>query len=206
MSKKSELLKLLDKIVDNVKVAASELENIEKNNDLTPEGKSSQVKLLKERLQGNIKPISEQACAIIQDGIDSFKKDSEKIIVDKMSDAGYQIGLNNFITFINSKQEITADYFEAALKVYSNDFMALSMIKDAVMNRENAAQLIEKIPRDNREYNEKLLKDLFGNLSRITESVNAYGDNSVNMISMDLMATGYVDFVQTRLDDELRLL
>ncbi|CUP24593.1 Uncharacterised protein [Clostridium baratii] len=193
MSKKSELLSLIKGYMNKQTKISDEVTSINKNNELTPEGKEIRINKLVDSFSGTAQNTHDKVIEIIDSAIkglqDKWKANSAGMLLD----SNYQIGLANAIKMIETGAITNLEDFKNIIEVYKDDYNALATISNLV--RADRPDLLMSIPVDNREYNLKLLNDLRNN---IDNNINAYDVTN----DMSLVFSGLIHFIETRFGDD----
>lgn len=214
MSKKEQLIENLKGFKAVYENMQKEKRTIEADPNYTPEGKFNAINGLMEKYAPTVQNYHDTASQIIESGIVALNKAWSEQITARLTDIGYQMGLQNTIDFFKNDLVKRPEDALAIIEVYREDFpIALEMIRKAILQgkEENTRKYADLIPADNREHNIKLLRQLSGNVDKYI-SINAVfaaskAWNSFNQgltgvsASMDSM----VEFCENRLNDDLSL-
>lgn len=192
MSKKSELLSLVKGYAESQNSIYQKIDDINKNNELTPEGKDIRINKLVESFSSKAQNTHDRAISIVDNAIKSLQDKWKANSSGKLLDSNYQIGLSNAIKMIETGAITKLEDFKNIIDVYKDDYNALATISGLV--RTDRPDLLIAIPVDNREYNLKLLNDLRNN---IDNNINPY-DVTENM---SLVFSGLIQFIETRFTD-----
>lgn len=192
MSKKSELLSLVKGYAESQNSIYQKIDDINKNNELTPEGKDIRINKLVESFSSKAQNTHDRAISIVDNAIKSLQDKWKANSSGKLLDSNYQIGLSNAIKMIETGVITKLEDFKNIIDVYKDDYNALATISGLV--RTDRPDLLMAIPVDNREYNLKLLNDLRNN---IDNNINPY-DVTENM---SLVFSGLIQFIETRFTD-----
>ena len=192
MSKKSELLSLVKGYAESQNSIYQKIDDINKNNELTPEGKDIRINKLVESFSSKAQNTHDRAISIVDNAIKSLQDKWKANSSGKLLDSNYQIGLSNAINMIETGAITKLEDFKNIIDVYKDDYNALATISGLV--RTDRQDLLMAIPVDNREYNLKLLNDLRNN---IDNNINPY-DVTENM---SLVFSGLIQFIETRFTD-----
>lgn len=199
MSKKSELLNVIESYKGNQEIFKNRITEIMDNADLTQEGAEKRVN----ELAGPFEVIAEganiKAIQILNDGIEALEKKWRDNSIGKLTDSSYQIGLANTIKMIEAGAITNREDFKNIIEVYKDDYNALATIKNLLGTDKDKLELYTLIPKDNREYNKKALNDLRNN---IESYINPF--NIKDSLTMNLQ--GMIDFINTRLKDDLSII
>ncbi|WP_338597013.1 hypothetical protein [Clostridium baratii] len=193
MSKKSELLSLIKGYMNKQTKISDEVKSINKNNELTPEGKEIRINKLVDSFSGTAQNTHDKVIEIIDSAIKGLQDKWKANSAGKLLDSNYQIGLANAIKMIETGAITNLEDFKNIIEVYKDDYNALATISNLV--RADRPYLLMSIPVDNREYNLKLLNDLRNN---IDNNINAY--DVIN--DMSLVFSGLIHFIETRFRDD----
>lgn len=197
MSKKSELLNVIEGYKRQQELFKSKVNQIESKPYLTQEGKEIEI----EKIAGQFKEVAQnaqnRALQILNSGIEALEKKWRDNSVGKLSDSNYQIGLSNTIKMIEAGAITNQEDFKNIINTYKEDYNALATIKSLLgLDHPELAVLI---PKDNREYNKKALNDLRNNIGKYI------GPYSIRE-SLTMSLLGIIDFIKTRLKDDLSII
>ena len=197
MSKKSELLNVIEGYKRQQELFKSKVNQIESKPYLTQEGKEIEI----EKIAGQFKEVAQnaqnRALQILNSGIEALEKKWRDNSVGKLSDSNYQIGLSNTIKMIEAGAITNQEDFKNIINTYKEDYNALATIKSLLgLDHPELAVLI---PKDNREYNKKALNDLRNNIGKY---IVPYSIRE----SLTLSLLGIIDFINTRLEDDLTII
>lgn len=193
MSKKSELLSLVKGYAESQNSIYQKIDDINKNNELTPEGKEIRINKLVESFSSKAQNTHDRAISIVDSAIKSIKDKWKANSSGKLLDSNYQIGLSNAIKMIETGSISDIEDFKNIIEVYKGDYNALATIRNLV--RTDRQNLLMAIPVDNREYNLKLLNDL---RNSIDNNINPYDV----VRNMSLEFNGMIDFISVRFTDD----
>ena len=116
--------------------------------------------------------------------------------VGKLSDLNYQIGLANTIKMIETGAITDKEDFKNIIEVYKEDCNALATIGKLVSTN---IKLSAELPKDNRQYNKKVLNDLRSNIEKYINPSNILDSMSMAMESL-------IQFIQVRLQDDFTVI
>ena len=215
MTKKQQLIENLKGFKAVYEKMQEEKKKIDSDLGYTQEGKARLISELMEKYEPIVKKYHDTANQIIEDGIVALNKTWSEQITTRLTDIGYQMGLQNTLEMFKNDLINRPEDAAAIIEVYRRDFpTALELIKKAALQgkEEKTRKYADLIPVDNREYNIKLLKQLSGNVDKyITINavfVTSKAWNSFNQgltgvsASMDSMT----EFCKKRLNDDLSLI
>ena len=215
MTKKQQLIENLKGFKAAYEKMQEEKKKIDSYLGYTQEGKARLISELMEKYEPIVKKYLDTANQIIEDGIVALNKTWSEQITTRLTDIGYQMGLQNTLEMFKNDLINRPEDAAAIIEVYRRDFpTALELIKKAALQgkEEKTRKYADLIPVDNREYNIKLLKQLSGNVDKyITINavfVTSKAWNSFNQgltgvsASMDSMT----EFCEKRLNDDLSLI
>ena len=215
MSKKEQLIENLKGFKAVYENMQEEKRTIEADPNYTPEGKFNAINGLMEKYAPTVQKYHDTANQIIESGIVALNKAWSEQITARLTDIGYQMGLQNTLEMFKNDLINRPEDAAAIIEVYRRDFpTALELIKKAALQgkEEKTRKYADLIPVDNREHNIKLLRQLSGNVDKYI-SINAVfaaskAWNSFNQgltgvsASMDSMT----EFCENRLNDDLSLI
>lgn len=199
MSKKRELLNVIESYKGKQESFTSKVNEILKSGDLTQEGAERRIN----ELAGPFEIIAEnsniRAIGILNDGIEALEKKWRDNSTGKLTDSSYQIGLANTIKMIETGAITNQEDFKNIIEVYKDDYNALATIRNLLGTDKDKLGLYTLIPKDNREYNKKALNDLRNN---IENNINPYNIRSSLTMALESMLV----FIKTRLKDDLSII
>lgn len=199
MSKKSELLNVIESYKGKQESFARKVNEILKNGDLTQEGAERRIN----ELAGPFEIIAEntniRAIGILNDGIEALEKKWRDNSTGKLTDSNYQIGLANAIKMIETGAITNQEDFKNIIEVYKDDYNALATIRNLLGTDMDKGDLLMLIPKDNREYNKKALSNLRNNIESNINPSNIRNSLTISLESM-------IVFIKTRLKDDLSII
>jgi len=200
MSKKTELINVF-KTYNNKNVDILEkIAAINNSNDFTPAGAEKKINDIISTFQVVATQYHDNAISIIDSGLKALEDKWKANSAGRLSDSNYQIGLANTIKMIEAGAITDPEDFKNIIDVYKDDYNALAMIKNLLKSDDpKYIELAMLIPKDNREYNKKLLNDLRNNVD-----ININPHIIKNNVSMSLESMA--QFVTDRLGDNLELI
>lgn len=199
MSKKRELLNVIEGYKGKQESFANKVNEILKSGDLTQEGAEKRINELAEPFEIIAENSNIRAIGILNDGIEALEKKWRENSTGKLTDSNYQIGLANTIKMIEAGAITNREDFKNIIEVYKDDYNALATIKNLLGTGNDKLELYALIPKDNREYNKKALNDLRNN---IENNISPY--NIRNSLTMGLESM--IVFIKTRLKDDLSII
>ena len=199
MSKKRELLNVIEEYKGKQESFASKVNEILKNGDLTQEGAEKRINELAGPFEVVAQNAHDKAIQILDDGIAALEKKWRDNSTGKLTDSNYQIGLANTIKMIETGAITNREDFKNIIEVYKDDYNALATIRKLLGTDMDKLDLYTLIPEDNREYNKKALNDLRNNIEN-----NISPSNIRNSLTMGL--EGMIVFINTRLKDDLSII
>ena len=215
MTKKQQLIENLKGFKAAYEKMQEEKKKIDSDLGYTQEGKARLISELMEKYEPIVKKYHDTANQIIEDGIVALNKTWSEQITARLTDIGYQMGLQNTLEMFKNDLINRPEDAAAIIEVYRRDFpTALGLIKKAALQgkEEKTRGYVSLIPSDNREHNIKLLRQLNGNVDKyITINavfVTSKAWNSFNQgltgvsASMDSMT----EFCEKRVNDDLSLI
>lgn len=199
MSKKSELLNVIEGYKRQQELFKSKVTEIESKQYLMQEGKEIEIKKIATPFTEVAQNAQNRALEILNSGIESLEKKWRDNSTGKLTDSNYQIGLANTIKMIETGAITNQEDFKNIIEVYKDDYNALATISNLLGTDKDKLGLYTLIPKDNREYNKKALNNLRNN---IQSYINPY--TIKNLLTMNLQ--GIIDFINTRLKDDLTII
>ena len=215
MTKKQQLIENLQGFKAAYEKMQEEKKKIDSDLGYTQEGKARLISELMEKYEPTVKKYHDTASQIIESGIVALNKTWSEQITARLTDIGYQMGLQNTLEMFKNDLINRPEDAAAIIEVYRRDFpTALELIKKAALQgkEEKTRKYADLIPVDNREYNIKLLKQLSGNVDKYV-SINAVFVTSKAWNSFNQGLTGVsasmdsmTEFCENRLNDDLSLI
>lgn len=215
MTKKQQLIENLKGFKAAYEKMQEEKGKIDADLSYTPEGKAGLISALMEKYEPTVKKYHDTANQIIEDGIVALNKTWSEQITARLTDIGYQMGLQNTLEMFKNDLINRPEDAAAIIEVYRRDFpTALELIKKAALQgkEEKTRKYADLIPADNREHNIKLLRQLSGNVDKYI-SINAVFVTSKAWNSFNQGLTGVsasmdsmTEFCENRLNDDLSLI
>lgn len=199
MSKKRELVNVIQSYKDKQEVFKNKVTEICRNTDLSQEGAEKGVNELAAPFESVAQNVHDKAIKLLDDGILALKDKWRNNTAGKLLDSNYQIGLANTIKMIEAGAISSKEDFKNIIEVYKDDYNALSTIRNILGTGTNKLELLMLIPEDTREYNMKLLNDLRNN---IDSYINPFSIRDLLSMSLDNM----VHFINTRLKDDFTVI
>lgn len=205
MSKKTELLAVLKGYKSIFTAADSQIGQVKKSTDYTPEGQKNAVRTITDSFRSPAQQAKEKAISILVSAEDALKAKWGKVTADKLTDSGYQMGLANVVKMLESDVILDKDSFKTIIDTYAGDYNSLALIAKAAEKSSHALEFAFMIPKDNRQRNLKVLHDLkrgFETYMNVNSLVNGTG----SFAGVDMAIDGYIDFVQNRFTEDFELL
>lgn len=199
MSKKSELVNVIESYREKQEVFKNKITEISETKELTPIGKEKRINELSAQFESVAQNAHDKAIQILDSGIEALEKKWRDNSTGKLKDSNYQIGLANTIKMIETGAIIDKEDFKNIIEVYKDDYNALATIKNLLGTDKDKLELHTLIPKDNRQYNKKALNDLRNN---IENNINLF--NTKDSLTMALV--GMIHFINVRLKDDLSII
>lgn len=199
MSKKRELLNVIEDYKVKQEAFKNKITEISNIQELTPMGIEKRINELAAPFESIAQNTHNKAIQILDSGIEALEKKWRDNSTGKLSDSNYQIGLANTIKMIEAGAINNKEDFKNIIEVYKEDYNALATIRNLLSTDSNKLELLMLIPKDNREYNKKILNDLRNN---IESYINPFSIKDSLSMSLDSM----VQFVNTRLKDDFTVI
>lgn len=199
MSKKSELVNVIESYREKQEVFKNKITEISETKELTPIGKEKRINELAAQFESVAQNAHDKAIQILDSGIEALEKKWRDNSTGKLKDSNYQIGLANTIKMIETGAISDKEDFKNIIEVYKDDYNALATIKNLLGTDKDKLELHTLIPKDNRQYNKKALNDLRNN---IENNINPF--NTKDSLTMALV--GMIHFINVRLKDDLSII
>ena len=197
MSKKSQLLSLIKSYKDSQNNVYESILEINKNSELTPQGKEKRINELVEQFTPKVINIHDNAMNLINGAIEDLQKKWKANSTGRLSDTGYQVGLANTISMIEKGVITDSEDFKNIIEVYKDDYNALATIRTLINS--DKVDLLILIPKDNREYIKKTLNDLKNIIDIYIRQFKIQND-------MNLVFNGMIIFILSCLSDDLSII
>ena len=155
----------------------------------------------------------DKAAEAVNNGIAGLNEKWVSTLKGKITDAGYQIGLQNVLVMIENKAISRPEDMQAVVETYKGDYTALALIRHRLLKSDdtNIRAYASEIPSSNRSRNISLLEQLKANIDKYitinavqaaSKSWNVFNQGLTDVsASMDSMT----QFLQTKLNDDLSL-
>ena len=199
MSKKSELLNVIEGYKRQQELFKSKVTQIESKSYLTQEGKEIEIEKIAAPFKDVAQNAQNRALDILESGIEALEKKWRDNSAGRLLDSNYQTGLTNAMKMIEAGAITNQEDFQNIINVYKDDYNALAMLRSLASKCEKVYGFSVLIPNDNREYNKKSLNNLRNNIAmhmspyRIRESLSTGLESNIN-------------FIKTRLKDDLTII
>lgn len=199
MSKKSELVNVIESYREKQEVFKNKITEISETKELTPIGKEKRINELAAQFESVAQNAHDKAIQILDSGIEALEKKWRDNSTGKLKDSNYQIGLANTIKMIETGAISDKEDFKNIIEVYKDDYNALATIKNLLGTDKDKLELHTLIPKDNRQYNKKALNDLRNN---IENNINPFNTK----YSLTMALVGMIHFINVRLKDDLSII
>ena len=197
MSKKSELLNVIEEYRRQQELFKSKVTEIESRQYLMQEGKEIEIEKIATPFTEVAQNAQNRDLEILNSGIEALEKKWRDNSTGRLTDSNYQIGLAKTIKMIEAGAITNQEDFKNIINTYKDDYNALATIENLLgLDHPELAVLI---PKDNREYNKKALNDLRNNIGK-------YIDPYSIRESLTMSLLGIIDFINTRLEDDLTII
>lgn len=197
MSKKSELLNVIEGYKRQQELFKSKVTEIESRQYLMQEGKEIEIKKIATPFTEVAQNAQNRALEILNSGIEALEKKWRDNSTGRLTNSNYQIGLANTIKMIEAGAITNQEDFKNIINTYKDDYNALATIENLLgLDHPELAVLI---PKDNREYNKKALNDLRNNIERYISPFSIRDSLTMNL-------DGMINFIKTRLKDDLTII
>lgn len=197
MSKKSELLNVIEEYRRQQELFKSKVTEIESRQYLMQEGKEIEIEKIATPFTEVAQNAQNRALEILNSGIEALEKKWRDNSTGRLTDSNYQIGLANTIKMIEAGAITNQEDFKNIINTYKDDYNALATIENLLgLDHPELAVLI---PKDNREYNKKALNDLRNNIERYSSPFSIRDSLTMNL-------DGMINFIKTRLKDDLTII
>ena len=199
MSKKSELLNVIEGYKRQQELFKEKVNEIESRPYLMQEGKEIEIEKIAIPFKEVAQNYQNRALQILNSGIEALEKKWRDNSAGRLLDSNYQIGLTNAMKIIESGAITNQEDFQNIINVYKDDYNALAMLRSLAVNCEKVYGFSVLIPKDNREYNKKSLNDIKNNIQKY---ISPYSIRE----SLTMSLLGIIDFINTRLKDDLTII
>lgn len=190
-----------------------EKQQIDSDPYTTPAGKETRMQELFNRYKATVHGYHDKAAEAVNNGIAGLNEKWVSTLKGKITDAGYQIGLQNVLVMIENKAISRPEDMQAVVETYKGDYTALALIRHRLLKSDdtNIRAYASEIPSSNRSRNISLLEQLKANIDKYitinavqaaSKSWNVFNQGLTDVsASMDSMT----QFLQTKLNDDLSL-
>ena len=199
MSKKSELVNVIEGYRVKQEVFKNKITDISETKELTPMGQEKRINELAAQFEVVAQNAHDKAIQILDSGIEALEKKWRDNSTGKLKDSNYQIGLANTIKMIETGAISDKEDFKNIIEVYKDDYNALATIKNLLGTDKDKLELHTLIPKDNRQYNKKALNDLRNNIEKYINPFNVKD-------SLTMALVGMIHFINVRLKDDLLII
>ena len=199
MSKKRELLNVIEGYKRQQELFKSKVTQIESKPYLTQEGKEMEIEKIATPFKEVAQNTQNRALQILNSGIEALERKWRDNSAGRLLDSNYQIGLTNAMKMIEAGAITSQEDFQNIINVYKDDYNALAMLRSLASKCEKVYGFSVSIPKDNREYNRKLLNDTKNNIERYINSFSIRDSLTMNL-------DGMINFIKTRLKDDLTII
>lgn len=214
MSKKRELINAFMEFKERYNNIQNRVLQIRSSLEYAEIGKQQAIEQVVDAFAPTATSYHDKAVEIIDKGLESLQEQWRQSSSGRLTDGNYQSGLANVIKMLEVGAIREEDDIKNIIDTYADDYNALALIRTMLQKSkdEQIQEFTVLIPADNREENKKLLSQLRGNVDTYinadnvkatSKSWNAFNQGTTSVsASMDSMA----EFVENRLDDNLKLL
>lgn len=211
MSKKTELLNVIENYKRSQEGFKNKVNALNENTDLSQEGRDKRVNELGKEFYPVAQRAYDNAIKVLDSGIEALEQKWRNNTTGKLTDSNYQIGLANAIKMIETGSITNKEDFKNIINVYKDDYNALATIKNLLGTDSDKVGLLVLIPKDTREYNRKLLNDLRNNIERYINPINTMNsfdikDELIGQNSLTMALDGVVQFINTRLKEDFTII
>ncbi|MDB2160469.1 hypothetical protein PMX22_11695 [Clostridium butyricum] len=201
MSKKTDLINIFRTYNSKYEDILKKINGIKTNIDITPIGAQKQINEIISKFETIATQYHDKAVSIIDDGVKALENKWKANSTGKLLDSNYQIGLANTIKMLEAGAITDKNDFKNIVDVYKDDYNALAIIRNLLKSDDpKYIEISILIPKDNRDYNKKILNDLRNN---VDAHINPYTINN-ELSSMALR--GMIQFVTDRLNNNLEII
>lgn len=199
MSKKRELLNVIEGYKRQQELFKSKVIQIESKPYLTQEGKEIEIEKIATPFKEVAQNTQNRALQILNSGIEALERKWRDNSAGRLLDSNYQIGLTNAMKMIEAGAITSQEDFQNIINVYKDDYNALAMLRSLASKCEKVYGFSVLIPKDNREYNRKSLNDTKNNIERY---INPFSIRDSLTMNLD----GMINFIKARLKDDLTII
>lgn len=121
------------------------------------------------------------------------------------------MGLSNVLKMLGADAIHEEEDMKNIIDTYKNDYNAIATIGNLIRASSHALQFSVLIPKDNREYNKRLVNQMRGNIDNVISpyilqgSAKAWNQSNQGLTGISLSLHGITEFINTRLGDDLEL-
>lgn len=213
MTPKRQLIDIFARYKAAYETMQREKQQIDSDPYTTPAGKETRMQELFNRYKATVQGYHDKAAEAVNNGIAGLNEKWVSTLKGKITDAGYQIGLQNVLVMIENKAISRPEDMRAVVETYRGDHAALELVRQKLLKSDDAniRAYASEVPGDNRSRNISLLEQLKANIDKYitinavqaaSKSWNAFNQGLTDVSSsMDSMT----QFLQTKLNDDLSL-
>lgn len=106
-----------------------EKQQIDSDPYTTPAGKETRMQELFNRYKATVQGYHDKAAEAVNNGIAGLNEKWVSTLKGKITDAGYQIGLQNVLVMIENKAISRPEDMQAVVETYKGDYTALALIR-----------------------------------------------------------------------------
>lgn len=212
MSKKNELINILSGYKAKYEEVQGQVSAINQNNLYTEQGKEEAVNNLVSGFSGTAQQFHDKAASIIDSALENITGKKSTASANKLTDAGYQMGLSNIIKMLELDVIQTREDMAGIIDIYKDDVNALAIISSLLKKSSHGIEFFDLIPVDNREYSSKLLNQLKENIDKYMNAETLQGStkawngfNQNNSAGVLLSLDSMLEFITNRLNDNLEV-
>ena len=199
MSKKSELLNVIESYKGKQEVFKNKITEISRNTELSQEGAERRINELAGPFEEIAQNAQDRALEILNSGVEALEKKWKDNSAGRLLDSNYQAGLTNAIKMIEVGAITNQEDFQNIIDVYKDDYNALAILRNLAVKCEEVYGFSVLIPKDNREYNRKSLNDTKNNIERYISPFSIRDSLTMSLENM-------IVFIKTRLKDDLSII
>ena len=206
MSRKKELIKVLDTYQNKYFETEKKIQEVQKNTTIVEEYKQQEIQKISAAFAETTRTAHETATRLLEEGRKALESKWTKNTIGKLTDSDYQIGVNSLLSRIRAGVITQPQEIKNIVEMYRDDIDTLQCIGYELGCNPATRDLKVFIPEDHRKRNRELLDQVKSNIDKyisVTKMQNTRRWNTFNTTPMNLQ--GIITFLDEKLDDNFEL-